>query len=585
MTLRYAARSDVGMLAAGNADSAYAGAHLLAVADGTAGRRRTGKGMEADDLWSRERDLVGEFAGAAVISELGALDKDLPATELLAALEHTVKTANDNLHRIVESDPALQGMGTTLTAMLWAGNQVALAHIGDSRAYLLRDGELFQITHDHTLVQSLVDEGRISWDEAASHPQRSVLLRALDGRGEVDPDLQLREAKVGDRYLLCSDGLSSVVTAEPLWQTLTNVDDPEQAVRQLIDLANRGGGPDNITCVVAHVVKGVPTGGPMKVGAAAAGLSQPALWDGGPSQPSMTRDMEEATARSPAPVGELLTAQDPRQVAGYRILRRLGEGGMGRVYLARSRGGRRVALKVVLPHLAETPGFRARFDREVRAARLVSGGFTAPVLDADPDADPPWLATSYVSGPSLREAVRRHGPLPLLTLETLAAGLAEAVAAVHSAGLVHRDLKPSNILLAADGPRVIDFGIVRNAVGDTTGLTRTGAMIGTPQYMSPEQFRGEPVGPATDVFSLGAVLVFAATGSPPFGSGDAATLGYRIVHTEPDLTRIPESLRSLVRACLHKEAHRRPLPDRLLEDLGDQILDYEDSWLPAVLRT
>ncbi|MFD0901262.1 Stp1/IreP family PP2C-type Ser/Thr phosphatase [Actinomadura sediminis] len=258
--IRYAARSDVGMLREGNEDSAYAGAHLLAVADGMGGH------------------VGGEIASAAAIEALRRLDKDLPANELLAALEHTVKAANDNLHRIVESDPALQGMGTTLTAMLWAGDQVALVHIGDSRAYLLRDGSLFQITHDHTLVQSLVDEGRISPDEAASHPQRSLLLRALDGRGEVDPDLSLREAQVGDRYLLCSDGLSGVVTAETIFQVLTDVDEPEQAVRQLIDLANRGGGPDNITCVVADVIdldRQPPTGGPGQAVGAAANASPP----------------------------------------------------------------------------------------------------------------------------------------------------------------------------------------------------------------------------------------------------------------------------------------------------------------------
>ncbi|MFC5750739.1 Stp1/IreP family PP2C-type Ser/Thr phosphatase [Actinomadura rugatobispora] len=267
--IRYAARSDVGMLREGNEDSAYAGAHLLAVADGMGGH------------------VGGEIASAAAISELRKLDKDLPAPELLAALEHTVKAANDNLHRIVESDPALQGMGTTLTAMLWAGNQVALVHIGDSRAYLLRDGSLFQITHDHTLVQSLVDEGRISPDEAASHPQRSLLLRALDGRGEVDPDLSLREAKVGDRYLLCSDGLSGVVTAETIFQVLTDVDDPEQAVRQLIDLANRGGGPDNITCVVADVVdlgQAPPAAGPGHAVGAAANARPPEA-PGNPGNP------------------------------------------------------------------------------------------------------------------------------------------------------------------------------------------------------------------------------------------------------------------------------------------------------------
>ncbi|MFI0369563.1 Stp1/IreP family PP2C-type Ser/Thr phosphatase [Actinomadura sp. 1N219] len=273
--IRYAARSDVGMLREGNEDSAYAGAHLLAVADGMGGH------------------VGGEIASAAAIEALRALDKDLPATELLAALEHTVKAANDNLHRIVESDPALQGMGTTLTAMLWAGNQVALVHIGDSRAYLLRDGSLFQITHDHTLVQSLVDEGRISPDEAASHPQRSLLLRALDGRGEVDPDLSLREAQVGDRYLLCSDGLSGVVTAETIFQVLTDVDDPEQAVRQLVDLANRGGGPDNITCVVADVIdleRQPPTGGPGHAVGAAANAAPPEPPGGGPGANTTAAD-------------------------------------------------------------------------------------------------------------------------------------------------------------------------------------------------------------------------------------------------------------------------------------------------------
>ncbi|MFB9831855.1 PP2C family protein-serine/threonine phosphatase [Actinoallomurus acaciae] len=235
--IRFAARSDVGLLREGNEDSAYAGTRLLAVADGMGGH------------------VGGEIASAAAIETLKPLDLDIPANEIVGVLEQAVHRANETLHSIVEGDPSLQGMGTTLTAMLWNGRQMALVHIGDSRAYLLRNGELFQITHDHTLVQSLVDEGRISLDEAASHPQRSLLLRALDGRGEVEPDVSLREAQLGDRYLLCSDGLCSVVTAETIHHALSSVAEPEQAVRQLIDLANRGGGPDNITCVVADVVE------------------------------------------------------------------------------------------------------------------------------------------------------------------------------------------------------------------------------------------------------------------------------------------------------------------------------------------
>ncbi|WP_460363930.1 Stp1/IreP family PP2C-type Ser/Thr phosphatase, partial [Actinocorallia lasiicapitis] len=259
--IRYAARSDVGMLREGNEDSAFAGARLLAVADGMGGH------------------VGGEIASAEAIETLRKLDTEVPADQLLVALEHSVRAANEALRHRVEGDPSLQGMGTTLTAMLWSGSHVALVHIGDSRAYLLRNGELFQITHDHTLVQSLVDEGRISLDDAATHPQRSLLLRALDGRSEVEPDLSLREAQVGDRYLLCSDGLSGVVSAETIHQVLTGHADPEQAIRQLIDLANRGGGPDNITCVVADVInldETQPPGGRQVLAGAAASKAQEA---------------------------------------------------------------------------------------------------------------------------------------------------------------------------------------------------------------------------------------------------------------------------------------------------------------------
>ncbi|MER6948366.1 Stp1/IreP family PP2C-type Ser/Thr phosphatase [Nonomuraea sp. NPDC000554] len=237
IALHYAARSDVGLLREGNEDSAYASGRLLAVADGMGGHAH------------------GEVASSVAIAAMASLEEAQPGGDLLNAIEAAVRDANRKLHEMVGRDPSLKGMGTTLTAMLWHGTQVALVHVGDSRAYLLRRGELYQITHDHTLVQQLVDDGRITPEEAATHPQRSILLRALDGSGEVDPDLSLREAQVGDRYLLCSDGLSGVVSAETLHATLTNIDDPEEVVRQLIDLANRGGGPDNITCVLADVVE------------------------------------------------------------------------------------------------------------------------------------------------------------------------------------------------------------------------------------------------------------------------------------------------------------------------------------------
>ena len=225
LALRYAIRSDVGLLREGNEDAAYAGPRLLAVADGMGGH------------------AAGEVASAAAISAIARLDDDVPGGDLLDALAGAVGEANHTLHDMVAADPVLEGMGTTLTAMLWSGGRVALVHIGDSRAYLLRDGEFHQITHDHTLVQTLVDEGRISPDDVATHPQRSMLLRALDGRADVEPDLSLREARLGDRYLLCSDGLSGVVSEETLHRTLAKVGNPDEVVLQLVELAIRGGGP------------------------------------------------------------------------------------------------------------------------------------------------------------------------------------------------------------------------------------------------------------------------------------------------------------------------------------------------------
>ena len=261
-----------------------------------------------------------------------------------------------------------------------------------------------------------------------------------------------------------------------------------------------------------------------------------------------------------------LRASDPSRVGSYRVLRRLGCGGMGQVYLARSPGGRAVAIKVIRPDLAEKRGFRARFAREVAAARGVNGMFTAAVVDADPDAELPWMATAFVDGPSLADAVEEHGPLPPQTVLSLAAGLAEGLQAIHQAGLVHRDLKPSNVLLASDGPRVIDFGI--SWVGDGSRLTDAGMTVGSPGFLSPEQARGHEVSEASDVFSLGAVLTYAATGEGPFGEGADEALMYRVVHERPDLTRVPDELRWLIESCLAKKPGYRPTVGQLLDRLA-----------------
>ena len=226
---------------------------------------------------------------------------------------------------------------------------------------------------------------------------------------------------------------------------------------------------------------------------------------------------------------EVLQPGDPGSVGGYRLLGRLGAGGMGQVFLGVSPGGRKVAVKLIHPVHARDPQFRERFAREIEAAQRVGGFHTAPVVDADPHADPPWMVTAYIEGPSLQEAVGRGGPLPPGTVRAVGAGLAEGLAAIHARGLVHRDLKPGNVILAADGPRIIDFGIAR-ALDATTGITAAGAVVGTFAYMSPEQFRGEVAGPASDVFSLGSVLAFAATGRPPFGGDSALSIMYRVVN-------------------------------------------------------
>jgi serine/threonine protein kinase len=271
---------------------------------------------------------------------------------------------------------------------------------------------------------------------------------------------------------------------------------------------------------------------------------------------------------------EPLAADDPQQIGGFRLQARLGAGGMGRVYLGYSPGGRPVAVKVVHPELARDPEFMQRFRREVSAAQAVSDAYTAAVVGAGPDDSPPWLATTFVPGPPLADLVTRAGPLPEDAVWRLAGGLAEALQAIHAQGLVHRDLKPGNILIAADGPRVIDFGISRTTSG--TVVTATQTTIGTPAYMSPEQAQGHTVGPASDIFSLGSVLAFAAAGVPPFGGGEMFAVGFRVVHGEPDLTRVPESLRPLIDACLAKSPDARPALGQLMQTVAVSSAAYPD---------
>ncbi len=288
LSLRFAAGSHKGMIREGNEDSGYAGPRLLAIADGMGGQ------------------AAGEVASSEVISTLVQLDDDVPGSDILTSLGTAVQRANEQLRLMVEEDPQLEGMGTTLTALLWTGQRLGLVHVGDSRAYLLRDGVLTQITQDHTWVQRLVDEGRITEEEAGTHPQRSLLMRALGSGDHVEPDLSIREVRAGDRYLICSDGLSGVVSHQTLEDTLANYHGPHETVQELIQLALRGGGPDNITCIVADVLDvdggdtlaGQLNDTPVIVGAVAE--NQTSLGDGGAAHTPAGRAAELGRNRSAA---------------------------------------------------------------------------------------------------------------------------------------------------------------------------------------------------------------------------------------------------------------------------------------------
>ncbi|MEU1849859.1 serine/threonine-protein kinase [Streptomyces sp. NPDC019990] len=274
-------------------------------------------------------------------------------------------------------------------------------------------------------------------------------------------------------------------------------------------------------------------------------------------------------------------AELPEYAGHYRLESCLGSGGMGVVHLAHSTSGLKLAVKVVHAEFAKDPEFRGRFRQEVGAARRVSGAFTAPVVDADPEAPRPWMATLFIPGPTLAEQVKRNGPLDTAQLRRLMAGLAEALRDIHRVGVVHRDLKPSNVLLAEDGPKVIDFGISRPT--DSELRTETGKLIGTPPFMAPEQFRRpREVGPAADVFALGSVMVHAATGRGPFDSDSPYVVAYQVVHDEPELTGVPEELAPLVLRCLAKEPEDRPSPDELMRELRSVAASYDtQAFIPS----
>ncbi|MCW2572611.1 MAG: protein phosphatase [Frankiales bacterium] len=296
LTLRFAARSHTGLLRDGNEDSVYAGPRLLAVADGMGGH------------------AAGEVASAVAIAAIASLDEDAPGSDLLDALRSAALSANQHLHDMVVGDAALDGMGTTLTAILWGGSRLGLLHIGDSRAYLLRDGELSQITHDHTLVQTLIDAGRLSEEEAEGHPQRNVITKVLDGREDLDPDLSVREVRAGDRYLICSDGLTGPVGSNETLREALSIPDPQEAVDRLVQLALRGGGPDNITVIVADAVEADhPSASTPIVAGAAAEAPQappPGLADSaaGRARTAEGRDVEPPTRAAAVP-----TAAPPRR--------------------------------------------------------------------------------------------------------------------------------------------------------------------------------------------------------------------------------------------------------------------------------
>ena len=381
LALRFAARSHAGLLRTGNEDSVYAGPRLLAVADGMGGH------------------AAGEVASAVAIASLAPLDEDAPGADLLAALQAAARSANGHLRDMVAADGALQGMGTTLVALLFSGGRLGLLHVGDSRCYLLRDGELSQITHDHTLVQTLIDEGRITEADASTHPQRSVITRVLDGRDDVELDLSVREARAGDRYLVCSDGLTGPVASLDTLREALQLDDPQGAVDRLVQLALRGGGPDNVTVVVADVVdEDVPVAQPVVAGAAAEAPQEapPGIADSAASRARIAEGRDtapEVRAAEPPPerrgrrrtvlvlVGVLVVLL-ATSAAGYAYVRSQYFVGLDSGTVAVFRGVSGNLAGVPLHSVQERTTLRADTLSEVERARLEDGIVAADERDA-----------------------------------------------------------------------------------------------------------------------------------------------------------------------------------------------------------
>lgn len=452
--------------------------------------------------------------------------------------------------------------------MLSSGNQFALVHIGNSRAYLLRNGELFQITHDHTVAQSLADEGQIADGEVAAHPQRSVLLRSLDGSDDPDPDLSLREAQLGDRYLLCTDGLYSVLTPETIYVPLTGAQDPDRAVQQLIELARRAGGPDNITCLVADVtLDRRQNDRPHLTGAVAdaeldatgATLRRPPVPERGPSVPW-------AAPRPPMPWDARPERVEPAgfELDGYEIFEKLGEGGNAAVYRARRTAlGREVAIKLVHQRIVDERD-RRRFQRELDACvRLSEHPNVVTLYDAGTlPGGRPYLVMELCPGGSLSDGLRTRGPMPAVSVREIGIQVADALDAAHAHSVLHRDIKPANLLLTRfHRVALADFGIAALPVpGQDVSIT----LAMTPVYAAPEMFDDAPPSAQADVYSLGATLYALLAGRPPHAPERALPAAALVAHLlrsrgapVRDVPGAPGPLVAVLRRALEADLSRR----------------------------